>query len=158
MLNQAFLSCYIFCGFTFFCRVYFFCVLNTITPELTTSNRHGMRFGPGAYLSEYLIIEYDHKQRRQIEREHGGIQKKGCVVEGALVWIAVLRLVHARQHGQRYQNAQDPNERDGQVDAVGALVLGILDRVLDRYVAVDGDGDQVEDGGRGSHHVCGHLS
>ena len=26
MLNQAFLSCYIFCG-----RIYFFCVLNTIT-------------------------------------------------------------------------------------------------------------------------------
>ena len=82
-----------------------------------------------AYVSKYLVVEYDHYDRGYVEREHGRVDEKRLVIEAAVVWLPIGRVVQARQHGQSYCHTHYPHKTDRQVDSIRVLVLGIFKRI-----------------------------
>ncbi len=102
------------------------------------------------------VVEQQDDEAGYVEGGDGGVDDEVCVVQLALCLLRVRAGVVAHDDGQAEQGGDGPDEADGAEDArvvVGLLLLRVLHGGGDGLVAVDADGNQVEDGGGRAHHV-----
>ena len=112
--------------------------------------------GARAYDAKDAIVEDEHDYGRYVEGEDRRVDLEGLVVEGAYVGDTVWRVVEAGHDGQRDRYADEPQEDDRVLDALGRSMLSVLERLGDRYEAIDGYCHQVEYGSRRGHDIRGY--
>lgn len=113
-----------------------------------------------------FIIEDEDEQQGDVKGSEGGVQGEGDVMMDDDALVLLLRIlceVPPQQRGQRDEDGQEPHHGHHLPGPGARPLAGVLHRVRDGPVAVDGDGGEVEDGARaagdvdaqpdGAHHL-----